>query len=87
MPRVIIPSPFRKYTDNQREVIIGGESLKETMEHLLQEYPALEAISDDSALLSIFINSRLVRIGTEDWGSVVLNGEDEVTLIIPIAGG
>jgi len=87
MPKVIIPSPFRKYTDNQREIMVDGGSLKEAMERLLLEYPQLEAINNDSALLSVFINSRLIRTNIEEWDTLTLNSEDEITLIIPIAGG
>ena len=87
MPKIIIPSPLRKYADNQREVVIDGDSLQETMERLLLEYPQLEAMNNDSALLSVFINSRLIRTGIEKWDTLTLNSEDEITLIIPIAGG
>ncbi len=87
MPKIIIPSPLRKYADNQREVVIDGDSLQEAMERLLLEYPQLEAMNHDSALLSIFINSRLIRTGIEKWDTLTLNSEDEITLIIPIAGG
>ena len=87
MPRIIIPSPLRKYTDNQREVTVDGGSLKEAMDRLLLEYPQLEAMNNDSALLSVFINSRLIRTNIEEWDTLTLNSEDEITLIIPIAGG
>ncbi len=87
MPRVVIPSPLRKYTNNQREVIIDGDSLEETIERLLQQYPGLNTIINDSNLLSIFINSRLIRIATEKWNKLSVNKDDEITLIIPIAGG
>lgn len=87
MPKVIIPSPFRKYTDNQREVRLDGKSLKETMEKLLQHYPEFEPIANDSALLSVFVNSKAVKTEIEKWDELFLNMEDEVTLIIPIAGG
>jgi molybdopterin converting factor small subunit len=87
MPKVIIPSPFRKYADNQREVTVDGESLKEAMDRLLLEYPQLEAMNSDSALLSVFINGKLIRTNIEEWDTLALNSEDEITLIIPIAGG
>jgi adenylyltransferase/sulfurtransferase len=87
MPRIIIPSPLRKYADNQREVRVDGGSLKEAMERLLLEYPQLEAMNNDSAFLSVFINSRLIRTNIEEWDTLTLNSEDEITLIIPIAGG
>ena len=87
MAKVIIPFPLRKHADNQREVIIDGENLKETMELLLRRYPGLETINHDSAILSIFINNRLIRTGIEKWDTFILNNEDEIALIIPIAGG
>ena len=87
MAKVIIPFPLRKYTDNQREVIIDGDNLEETMELLLRQYPGLETINHDSAILSIFINNRLIRTGSEKWDRFILNNEDEIALIIPIAGG
>ncbi len=87
MPTVIIPSPLRKYVKDQREVIIDGDSLKETMARLLQTYPGLRTINHDSALVSIFVNSRLVRGGIEKWDALSLNSEDEITFVIPIAGG
>lgn len=87
MPKVIIPSPLRKYANNQREVIIDGDSLKETMERLFQQYPGFKIMKDDAAFLSIFINSRSIRTGIEKWDQLSLNSDDEITLIIPIAGG
>ena len=87
MPKVIIPSPLRKYTDNQREVVIDGDSLKEAMERLFQEYPGFKIMDGASAFLSIFLNSRLIRTGRGKWDQLSLNSDDEITLILPIAGG
>lgn len=87
MPRVIIPFPLRKYANNQREVVIEGYNLKDTIERLLQQYPGFETLNDNSILISIFINHELVRAAFEKWGELSLNRDDEVTLVIPIAGG
>lgn len=87
MPRVIIPSPLRKYADNQREVIVDGDSVKKTIDRLFQQYPGFNAINDELGLLSIFVNSRLIRTGIEEWDQVSVNEDDEISLIIPIAGG
>ena len=87
MAKVIIPFPLRKHADNRREVIIDGKNLKETMELLLRQYPGLETINHDSAILSIFINNKLIRTGIKKWDTLILNSEDEIALIIPIAGG
>ncbi len=87
MPRVIIPFPLRKYANNQREVVVDGGNLRETIERLLQQYPGFETLNDNSILVSIFINHELVRAAFENWGELSLNRDDEVTLVIPIAGG
>jgi len=87
MPKVIIPFSCRNYTDNQHEINMDGESLEEIMEGLWGRHPGLKIILDDPAMLSIFVNSRLVTTGIEKWDVVSLNKEDEITLIIPIAGG
>jgi hypothetical protein len=87
MPKVIIPFSFRNYTDNQHEINMAGESLKEIMEGLWRQHPGLKSILDDSALLSIFVNSRMITTGIEKWDTISLNREDEIAFIIPIAGG
>jgi len=87
MPRVIIPFPLRKHADNQREIVIHGNSLKETIERLWQQYPGFKTLNDDSVLVSIFINNKLVRTAFEKWDELSLKRDDEVSLVIPIAGG
>jgi hypothetical protein len=68
-------------------VKVSAHSLREAMDRLLHEYPGFKVISDDSAFLSIFVNSKLIRTETEKWDTLSLNSDDEITLIIPIAGG
>ena len=87
MPKVIIPFSCRNYTDNQHEINMDGESLEEIMKGLWSRHPGLKTIFGDTAMLSIFVNSRLVTTGIEKWDAVSLNKEDEIALIIPIAGG
>jgi len=87
MPKVIIPFSCRNYTDNQHEINMDGENLEEIMEGLWRRHPGLKIILDDPAMLSIFVNGRLVSTGIEKWSVVSLNNEDEIALIIPIAGG
>ena len=87
MPKVIIPFSCRNYTDNQQEINLDGDSLEEIMEGLWRRHPELKSTLDDSAMLSIFVNSKLVTTGIEKWDAVSLNKEDEIALIIPIAGG
>ena len=87
MPKIIIPFSCRNYTDNKHEINMDGESLEEIMEGLRRRYPDLKIIFDDPAMLSIFVNSKLVTTGIEKWDTVPLSKGDEIALIIPIAGG
>lgn len=66
---------------------MDGGSLEEIMEGLWRRHPGLKIILDDPAMLSIFVNSKLVTTGIEKWDAVSLNKEDEIALILPIAGG
>ena len=87
MPKIIIPFSFRSHTDNQHEINLDGENLKETMEGLWSHHPGLKVILDDPAMLSIFVNNSLIATGIEKWDEVSLSREDEIALIVPIAGG
>lgn len=90
MPRVVIPFPLRKYADDQREVIIDAKTLKETMDRLFQLYPefdTIDTINEGSGILSVCINSKLISTGSDEWDQLSLDEDDEITLIIPIAGG
>ncbi len=87
MAKVIIPSPFRKHVEGRREVVIDGGRLAEIVRELADRYKGLSSMFDNPALLSIFINGAMLRATPERWESVTVNEGDEVTLIIPIAGG
>ena len=87
MPRVVIPFPLRKYANDQREVIIDAETLKETMDRLFQRYPEFDTMNEDPGILSVCINNKLISTGIDEWDQLSLNKDDEITLIIPIAGG
>ncbi len=84
MAKIIIPFPIRKFTDNLREVAIAGTDLAECIDNLINLYPGMESIHDNPALLSVFVNGKQTK---HTWNSVHLQDEDEISLIIPIAGG
>jgi len=87
MANIIIPFPFRKYTDNQRELSLAGNSLADILSGLLKNYPGLQIIHDQPGLLSIFINGKSVTGDVDQWNEVRVADSDEISLIIPIAGG
>ena len=84
MAKMIIPFPFRTYTDSLREVLVEPNTLADCIEALIVKYPGMDSIQDHPALLSIFINGKQTK---EEWNAVSLAHDDEVSLIIPIAGG
>ncbi len=87
MPKVVIPSPLRKYANDRREVLVDGDSLRETMDRLFEEYPGFKRIDYDPALVSIFVNRRMIRTEANRWDTFRVQSDDEITLILPIAGG
>ena len=87
MAKIIIPSPFRKYSEGMREVIIESTNLGEGMQELTDRYHGLSKLLDQPALLSLFINGTMLRIPFNEWNTVSIKDDDEITLIIPIAGG
>ena len=87
MANVIIPFPLRKYVDNQSEIIAEKDNLAAALEYLWNKYPDLKTELEDSVLMSIFINNEMVGVEAKDWNSVALKADDEVAIIIPIAGG
>ncbi len=87
MATIIIPSPLRRHTDNRREIVIDAPDLATAMSELLNQFQGLKFIYEQPELLSIFINGKLVEKGQQGWKEVALNDKDEISLIIPIAGG
>lgn len=87
MPTVIIPFPLRTHCNNQREVVLEGNTLRETMDRLFKKHPGLKVVADDCRLLSVFINNKLTNTGMDHWKQLSLNKDDEIAFIIPICGG
>ena len=87
MAQIIIPSPLRKHTGGKREVQVKSSSLEDAMKELVASHPGLKRLFDRPALISVFINGSMLREKPGAWGSVSLAEQDEITLIIPIAGG
>ena len=87
MATVIIPFPFRKHTENRREVTLSGKNLSNVLDGLLKQYSGLQIIHEQPGLLSIFVNGKSVTGSVDQWKDVAIADSDEISLIIPIAGG
>ncbi len=90
MAKVIIPTPLRKYTENQSTIEANGSTVGEALRELVQTYPELQQqLQNGSGQLRSYIN---IFVGEESIQS--LNKEetavdkDTIISIVPaIAGG
>lgn len=90
MAKIIIPTPLRKFTGNQKDVQVKGETIIEAINDLINEYPEIgnNILNDDGSIRN-FVR---VFLGDEDIQALKNEAtairEDAVISIIPaIAGG
>ena len=90
MAQIIIPTPLRKFTENQASVATQGDTVLDSIHALTDKHPALKQhILDDQGNIRNFVR---IYVGDDDIKS--LNNEqtqvkeDTTISIIPaIAGG
>ncbi len=87
MARVVIPYPLRKHTNNQREVEAAGGNLNEVMDNMFQRFPGLKDSLKPLDFIAIFLNGERIRGDVTQWPVISVEEGDEITLILPIAGG
>jgi len=90
MPTIRIPTPLRKLTNNQEEVIASGATLGAILEELNATYPGLgERILDEQGTIrrfvNIFVNDEDVRFLQEK--ETLVKEADVVSIVPAIAGG
>ncbi len=90
MAKIVIPTPLRKFTDQQREYEADASTVKESLDQLTEAYPDLaENLLDDDGNIRSYVR---IYIGDDEIGDLE-NGatevdEDTVISIVPaIAGG
>lgn len=90
MAKIIIPTPLRKFTDQNRNFITDKNTLSDAIQHLVEEYPDVESnLLDEEGNVRTFIK---VYIGDDevdpnDNGSIELDEDTEVSIVPAIAGG
>ncbi len=90
MPTVRIPTPLRKYTQGQEQVVVPGTVLREVLQQLDAAHTGIgERIRDDKGEIRRFVN---VFVGDEDVRflqglDTPVGASDEVSIIPAIAGG
>jgi molybdopterin converting factor small subunit len=90
MPILRIPAPLRTYTGGQSEVDVQGSTVAETLDDLLERYPALRThLFNGDGKLRPFVNLYLGEENVKDLQGVdtPLQQDSRLLLIPSIAGG
>jgi molybdopterin synthase sulfur carrier subunit len=90
MPTIRIPTPLRKLTNTQEEVIASGATLGAVLDELNASFPGLgERIVDEQGTIrrfvNIFVNDEDVRFLQEKETPV--KEADVISIVPAIAGG
>ena len=90
MATVRIPSPLRRYTNNQSKVESNGANIIQLIENLETQYPGVKSrLCDDSGQIkryvNIFVNGEEIR--TLQGDETAIADKDEVSIIPAMAGG
>lgn len=90
MATITIPTPLRRFTDNQRKLTTSASTIQEAMEELGSTYPDLRPhLLDDAGKLKPFIR---IYVGDEDIKALqqeatIIDADTTINLIPAIAGG
>ncbi len=90
MPKVRIPTPLRKLTDGEAEVLVDGTDLRTVVTNLDATHPGLgERILDDDGQLRRFVNVfvRDEDIRFQDGLDTQVSEDDVVSIVPAVAGG
>ena len=87
---IIIPTPFRQYTDNYDKVIVAGATVEEALKSLSTMYPYLQRhiFSEDGnvrGFVNVYVNDDNIRLLNK--GKTTLKETDVISIIPSIAGG
>ncbi|MCC7234061.1 MAG: MoaD/ThiS family protein [Bryobacterales bacterium] len=90
MPKVMIPTPLRQYTDKKDSVEVAGATVGEILGALTATYPDLKKnlYNDEGKLRSfvnVYVNDEDIRYLGKDKAQVAAT--DTVTIVPSIAGG
>jgi molybdopterin/thiamine biosynthesis adenylyltransferase/rhodanese-related sulfurtransferase/molybdopterin converting factor small subunit len=90
MPKILIPTPLRQYTDKQSEVEVDGSTVDEVLKALTARFDGLhkQLYSDAGTLRSyvnIYVNDEDIRY--MEKSATPLKTTDTLTIVPSIAGG
>ncbi len=90
MATVRIPSPLRRYTNNQSKVESSGANISELIDSLEGQYPGVKSrLCDEQGQIkryvNVFVNGDEIR--TLQGGETTISDSDEISIIPAMAGG
>lgn len=75
MAQIVIPTPLKKFTENQSVIDVHGSTVREAILHLTQKYPGLKGhLFDQTGEIRSFVR---IFVGDDD----ILGLDNEHTLI------
>lgn len=90
MAKLIIPTPLRKFTDNQSSIETNGTTVLDAVTQLTEKYPELkEHLFDEDENIRSFVR---IYVGDEDIKRLdrehtKVSSDDTISIIPAIAGG
>ena len=90
MSVVKIPSPFRHYTNDLKQVEVQGETIAAVLQQLVQKFPNLhEYLFDDQGILQPYVNLFLNEddVRTLQGQNTRVEKDDLLRIVPSIAGG
>lgn len=90
MAKLIIPTPLRKFTNQEKSFESTAQTVDAALDELVKTYPDVKShLLDDNNQLRTFIK---VFVGDEDikdleQGSTAIDGSTTVSIVPAIAGG
>lgn len=90
MATIIIPTPLRKYTNQNRSFETDKKNLNKALEQLIETYPdvqknLLDKNGNVRSYIKIYIGEE--EVNPNENGSVTLKEDTEVSIVPAIAGG
>jgi len=90
MPKVRIPTPLRKLTNELEVIEAAGATIAEVLENVEKAFPGLkERICDENGqvrrFVNVFVNDEDIRFLEES--ATPVKEEDEISIVPAIAGG
>ncbi|HMX84122.1 MAG TPA: molybdopterin-synthase adenylyltransferase MoeB, partial [Saprospiraceae bacterium] len=90
MATIVIPTPLRKFTNQQSKVLVNGSTVKESIDNLIQDFPDLKKnlLEDNGNIrgyVNIFVGEDDIRDLQKEQTSV--SEHSTISIIPAIAGG